>query len=78
MNIIKEHDKEQLMKQKLDQQSKNTPRWKRLIQNVNLENKEYIEYENKNQIDEYIDNYFFKNCAHNSRKQISDVVCEPD
>ena len=30
---------------------------------------ECIEFENKNAIDEYIDNYFFKNCAHNSPKQ---------
>jgi len=42
---------------------------------MNLENKEHLEYENKNQIDEYIDNYFFKNTKHSStNKYVRETV----
>ena len=77
MNIIKNYDKEQKIKQKekLLVQSKVNSKWKRLIKNMNLENKEHLEYENKNQIDEYIDNYFFKNTKHSStNKYVRETV----
>ena len=62
-------------KEKLLVQSKVNSKWKRLIKNMNLENKEHIEYENKNQIDEYIDNYFFKNTKHSStNKYVRETV----
>ena len=56
-------------------QSQNVSKWRRLIQHLKLENKKHLEYENVNKIDEYIDDYFFKNTKHTStNKYVRDTV----
>jgi Na+-transporting NADH:ubiquinone oxidoreductase subunit NqrB len=53
----------------------NNSKFRKLIDHLKLENKKHLEYENKNKIDEYIDDYFFKNTKHtSSNKYVRDSV----